>query len=89
MEKIRTDCSIELVVEKVNEIVDCLNATCELKVQEIKRNMNFLKYGIYASDEDVDKGMLRQLHGYEYETKIRGLNNKQNGGNEVKEGDKN
>lgn len=61
MEKIRTNCSVEDIAKKVNEIVDCLNAMCELNVQEIKKNANFLKHGIYASDEDVNKEMLRQL----------------------------
>lgn len=86
MEKIRIDCSVEDIAKKVNEIVDCLNTTCELNLQEIKKNVNLLKYGIYASDEDVNKEMMRQLRVYEYEAKIRGLNNPQNGGNEPEEG---
>lgn len=54
MDKInREDATLEKLVLKINEIVDCLNAINELEIVRLKRELNEILYGRFMTDEEV------------------------------------
>ncbi len=62
MERIETEkVTFESVANKVNEIIECLNAIVELNLQETEMKINLITYGKYMTDEKVISDMKSKL----------------------------
>lgn len=60
--------SLLAVAEKVNEIVDFVNASCKENILWLQKQSNLIKYGKYMTDEEIIKDMMNRcvLFGNEY-----------------------
>lgn len=62
MDKVKLeDATQEILVGKVNEIIDCLNAIHEERIEELKRKLNEIKYGRYMAETELIMDMKFRL----------------------------